>query len=304
MEVPETVRNKVRRAGREDWLAGLPERVAELERDWAISVGEPYGRGTEAYVARALTHAGEPVVLKLIAPGVGEDPRHEITALRLAGGDGCARLRRFDLDRGALLLERLGRPMHELRLPILRRHEILCDLAAQIWRPAAGEGLPTGAEKAAWLADWIVTGWEETGRPCAERAVEHALGCARRRAAAHDDQRARLVHGDVHEWNALERGDGFALVDPDGLLAEPEYDLGIIMREDPVELLRGDPWERAHRLAARSGLDPVAIWEWGAVERLSTGLLATAVDKQPGGRQLLAAADKVAAWARSTRTSS
>jgi len=34
----------------------------------------------------------------------------------------------------------------------------------------------------------------------------------------------------VHQWNTLEAPEGFALVDPDGLLAEPEYDLGIIMR--------------------------------------------------------------------------
>ena len=42
------------------------------------------------------------------------------------------------------------------------------------------------------------------------------------------------MHGDVHQWNALQAaGGGFKLVDPDGLLAEAEYDLGILMREDP-----------------------------------------------------------------------
>jgi streptomycin 6-kinase len=46
-----------------------------------------------------------------------------------------------------------------------------------------------------------------------------------------------LVHGDVHQWNALQAGAGLKLVDPDGLLADAEYDLGIIMREDP-EVLR------------------------------------------------------------------
>ena len=194
-----------------------------------------------------------------------------------------------------LLLERLGRSMHELALPIVQRHEILCATAQRVWRPAAGCGLPTGADKARWLAERIPAAWEETGRPCSARAVEHALTCAGRRAAAHDDDRAVLVHGDVHEWNALHApGGGFKLVDPDGLLAEPEYDLGIIMREDPVELLDGDPYARARWLAARTGLDPVAIWEWGVVERVSTGLLAERIDLQPVGRQMLAAADHLA----------
>jgi streptomycin 6-kinase len=102
-----------------------------------------------------------------------------------------------------------------------------------------------------------------------------------------------LVHGDVHQWNALRSGDGFKLVDPDGLLAEPEYDLGILMREDPVELLHGDPYERARWLAWRCGLDAAAIWEWGAIERVSTGLLCTRVGLQPGGREMLAAADRL-----------
>ena len=92
----------------------------------------------------------------------------------------------------------------------------------------------------------------------------------------------------------MEAADGFKLVDPDGLLAEPEYDLGIIMREDPLELLDGDAYERARWLAARTGLDAIGIWEWGVVERVSTGLLATKVGLQPVGRQMLAVADRLA----------
>ena len=102
------------------------------------------------------------------------------------------------------------------------------------------------------------------------------LDCAGRRAAASDPARAVLVHGDVHRWNALQASDGsFKLVDPDGLLAEREYDLGIVMREDPADLMEGDPMARARRLAALTGLDAQAIWEWGVVERVSTGLLGT-----------------------------
>jgi len=51
-------------------------------------------------------------------------------------------------------------------------------------RPAAGTGLPTGADKARPLAGSIPAAWEETGRPCTERAVDHALACAARRGVA------------------------------------------------------------------------------------------------------------------------
>jgi streptomycin 6-kinase len=294
LDVPGVVRRKARAAGADRWLDELPRLVAGLERDWSITIGSAFGDSTEAYVAEATTETGEAAVLKLIVPRDGEAAAHEITALRLAHGGGCVRLLRHDRDRGALLLERLGRSLAELGLPIRRRHEILCDLAARVWRPAPDSGLPTGADKGRWLADFISTTWDSLGRPCSERAVRHALSCASRRVTAFSGDRARLVHGDVHQWNALESGDGFALVDPDGLLADPEYDLGILMREDPAELMQEGPRQRADWLAARTGLDPTAIWEWGVVERVSTGLLATSVGLQPIGEHMLRAADAIA----------
>ena len=202
---------------------------------------------------------------------------------------------RDDESRGALLLERLGHSLYELALPLHQRLEILSSTAAaRVWRPAPNCGLPTGAEKGRQLVDFITSTWEELDRPCSERAVDYALACAARRTESHDDERAVLVHGDVHQWNALEAGVGFKLVDPDGLLAEAEYDMGILMREDPLELLDGDARERARWLAARTGLDATAIWEWGVVERVSTGLLCTEIGLQPVGRQMLTVADRVA----------
>jgi streptomycin 6-kinase len=207
-------------------------------------------------------------------------------------GEGCAQLLQADVARGALLLERLGRPLYELQLPTRHRHEILLSAASRIWRRAPDAGLPTGAAKAQWLAEFVTGMWEELDHPCSERAIDHALACAARRGQAHRDEQAVVVHADVHQWNALEAGDEFKLIDPDGLLAEPEYDLGIIMREDPLD---GDLHERADWLADRTGLDETAIWEWGVIERVSTGLLGTRVGLQPIARQMLAAADRVAA---------
>jgi streptomycin 6-kinase len=294
VDVPQLVRATAERAGADDWLAGLPELVAGLERDWGITVGRAYADPTEAYVAEAELADGTPAVLKLLVPRPGQ-AADEITVLRLAGGAGCVRLLAADADRSALLLDRLGPSLYELGVPIGRRQEIMAALAARLWRPAPGTALQTGAEKGRRLADHILRTWTDLGGPCSRAAVDHALACAERRVAAHTPERAVLVHGDVHSWNTLQTRDGgFALVDPDGLLAEPEYDLGVLMREDPVELMAGDPRERARWLAGRTGCDPVAIWEWGVVERVSTGLLATAIDLQPIGTQMLEAADAIA----------
>jgi hypothetical protein len=121
-------------------------------------------------------------------------------------------------DCGALLMERLGRPMYDLGLPLSRRLEIFCCTAARIWQPAPDCGLPTV---------------------------------------------------------------------PDGPVAQAEYDLGVLMRGDPVELLVGDPLDWAYWLAARTGLDPVTTWEWGVIERLSSGLHCTQIHLQPLGQDAL-----------------
>lgn len=294
--LPEVVRNKVRAMGADDWLTDLPDVVASLAAEWHLILDDPYDGGTEAFVCAVTRDDGTPAVLKVLVPR--EDAAaHEITVLRLADGEGCARLLAADADRGALLLERLGPSLHDLGIPFERRQEVLCDVAAAVWRPAPDSGLPTGATKGRWLAEYVTATWEELDRPCSERAVDHALACVERRIAAHDDERAVLVHGDVHEWNTLATldGSGFKLVDPDGLLTEPEYDLGVLLREDPLEIVAADPGRRARWLAHRTGRDARAAWEWGAIERVSTGLLCTRISLQPVGHQMLAAADLVAA---------
>jgi streptomycin 6-kinase len=296
LRVPDVVANAAAACGADGWLSDLPQLVADLEGEWSISLERPYPHATEAFVAEASLGDGSPAVLKLLIPHDGAAARHEITMLRLAGGRGCVGLLRHDAARGALLLERLGPSLYELGRPLVQRLEILVATAAKVWRPAAGSGLPTGAAKARRLVDFVTTQWEELGHPCTEAAIDHALACAARRIAAHDDERAVLVHGDVHQLNALQVPGRatFKLVDPDGLLAEAECEVGVMMRNDPVELLDGDPWARAHWLAERCGLDATAIWEWGVVERVTSGLHCTRIDLQPLGRQMLMAADRLA----------
>ncbi len=292
LDVPEAVRRRAIAAGQEEWLGRLPEIVASLEEEWEFRAGRVLGGGSEALVAETTLREGQAAVLKVLMPRDDDSARHEFTTLELAGGAGCARLLRADVDRSVMLLERLGPALAELGLPSARRREVLCDTARNLWRPAGGHGLPTGAEKGRWLVEFITSEWEALGRPCSAEAVAYALECARRRIAAHDDAQAVLVHGDIHERNTLQADSGFKLIDPDGLLAEPEYDLGVIMREDPVGPDGEDPLDSARWLAQRTGCDATAIWEWATVERLSTALVCTGLGYEPTGERLLQAAER------------
>lgn len=314
IELPEVVANKARSLGASAWLSDLGSMVSGLEQDWGVTVGRPYADATEGWVAPVEDRRGRPAVLKLCVPRPGDDPwsaaRREASVLARAAGRGCVVLLRSDIERGALLLERLGPSMADVDPPFHERLDALADLASALWTPAPDLDLPTGAHKAKDLAEAIVAWWDELDRPCTRAAVDQALAAADRRERANDPDRAVLNHGDVHPWNALRAPGGepvdggqatgarWKLIDPDGLMAEPEYDLGVLLREEPEELAAdieaGDPRRRARRLADRTGTDPDAIWDWGLAERVSTGLLATRIDLQPIGAQMLAVADRLA----------
>jgi streptomycin 6-kinase len=207
----------------------------------------------------------------------------------------------YDAERRALLLERLGRQLVGLGAPVVEQMEIICALLGQLWSvPADGVPLPTLDEKGRWLVAFIAQSWEELNRPCPTAVVERALTYGERRLASFDASRAVLAHGDAHAWNTLEdlvptQPGAFRLIDPDGLLAEPEYDLSILLREFTEELLAGDALTlgraRARYLATHTGLSEQKIWEWGYIERVANGLLCLKEGHVDLGRECLHVAE-------------
>jgi streptomycin 6-kinase len=293
LDVPDEVRNRVLADGNAGWLNELPSIVEGLARDWSLAIGPSLRGGHAAFVVEATLTDRAAAVLKVGVPGSRRELRFEAAALRLSDGDPCARLLREDLDRHALLLERLGAPMYAVVPDPATRHEMLCNVAARLWRPLGPTiDLPSGADLARHYADLLPRLWEETGRPCSQATIEDAVACAERRRLAHDDRRAVLVHGDVHDANALLAPDGtFKLVDPGGLRAEPACDLGTIVRCNPD--YGDDLHARTERLATWTGVDATAIWEWGTIHRVVGGLHSRRIEFQPFGDQLLAEADRL-----------
>jgi streptomycin 6-kinase len=126
--------------------------------------------------------------------------------------------------------------------------------------------------------------WRAHGKPCSAEVVDLALRYADRRAAAHDPDRCVTAHGDPHAGNALQirqprpgADAGFVFIDPDGGAIEPAYDLGVILRDWDDEIAAAsDPLAFTRQLctllADATGEDWQAIWEWGFIERVATGL--------------------------------
>jgi len=286
IDLPELARRRILAFGPAGarWLEELPSLVATVARRWELDAGRTLSGGTEALVLEARRADGTAAVLKISTPA-DSGFASEIEALRLADGHGYARLLAADPARRAVLLERLGPNLHDAESDIERQQEILCETLVSAWRPVAEPGeLMTGAAKARWLIDYIERHWDAAAPPADPAVKRRALAYARQREAAYDPAASVLVHGDAHPWNTLHSldGCGYRFVDPDGLHAEPACDAAISMREWNAPLLAGNALEqglaRCRRLHRATGADEEAIWQWGFVERVSTGLVCLSID--------------------------
>jgi streptomycin 6-kinase len=288
LDVPPLVRERALAngaAGRR-WLDTLADVVARLTEQWGLALGEAMRGGTAGFVTGATDSSGRECVLKVAMP-LDTDVRDTferntfdrcVVVHRLAAGRGCALLHAVDDDAPAMLMERLGPNLEDLGLSLSEMLDAICSTLLAFWRPVAEDcGLPSAVDKAAWLAAYIPETWEELGRPCARTVVDRAIAYCDERAGEFDPSAAVLVHGDAHGWNTVAAGDGtFKFVDPEGVRSERAHDLAVPMREYNAPLLRGDTrrlvWERAEALASRCDVDPLAVWQWGFVERVATGL--------------------------------
>lgn len=297
--VPPLVRAKAESFGEPGlaWLDGLDDLIAEMEQQWSITVGQPISGGTSSYVAHARTADGQDAVLKLALPHFWAP--HEIQRLEQAAGAGYARLLASDPDRNVMLMEALGPSISQLRWPPEQVIKTVCATLQQAWQVELSETVPaqTGSSKAQDLAKLIDRAWIGLDRPCSKEVIETALRYAERRQAAYNEDQCVAVHGDPHSGNAMQvlsprpgAESGFVYVDPEAFVAEPAYDLGIVLRDWTEEFLNGSTRSlvrhRCGLLAKHSGLDGDAIWEWGFLERVATGLYVLEFGASWGQRHL------------------
>jgi streptomycin 6-kinase len=266
VQVPALVASKARELGEPGlrWLDALPAHLAQATRRWSLTIGDPLPGGSAAYVVRVQAADGTPAVLKLALPDGGFAA--QVAVLSAAGGRGYVRL--LAHSDGALLLEELG---PALDLPVEAALDVLAPLLHTAWEVEADvPAVPKAARLAAF-----VHGLRHLGP---DDVVARAVALAERRAA--DPGPPVVVHGDPHPGNvlarALARGGGYVFVDPEGFRTEAAYDVGVVLRDRCPELLAGDApallrrW--CARMAAATGTDADAVWEWAFVERVSTGL--------------------------------
>jgi len=213
-------------------LKAMSERVEERVRDWGVVV-----HGTletqSSFIAFG-KRRDQSIVLKVIRQPGDEWRCGEVLAA--FGGSGMARV--YEYIEGAVLLERLNPGAQLAGVALDGRDEeateILADVIDRMSRPCESLDDSSREESKAFASarDWGrgFQRYQASGdHQIPARIVEQARQlyfdlCASQR-------RVRLLHGDLQHYNVLFDSDrGWLAIDPKGVIAEVEYEIGASLR--------------------------------------------------------------------------
>lgn len=268
MRTPDHGQIEVRGAAVAAWRDRLPAIVAGFEKRWSLTVGPPFPELSHNYVAPALRADGTPAVLKLSFPnnpGLATEAR----ALSTFCGRGAVWIFELDLERGAMLLERLkpGTPLAAVR-DDAEATSIAAGVMRRLWRPVPEDHpFPPVSEWAQGFARLRRRFGGGTGS-LPPVLVEEAEALFAELVGS--QTRTVLLHGDLHHSNILASHRSWLAVDPKGVVGEPAYDTGALLR-NPVGLLHeSQPAKRLERrldqLSEELDLDRARVRGWGLAQ--------------------------------------
>jgi streptomycin 6-kinase len=245
----------------------LANTIAELAKRWSLQADSLKPFSTEFglpnnFVAGATLNDGTPVVLKVT--GYHDELSNEIAALQLWNGNGAARLLQFDLDRHAVLLERIqpGVMLADVAAYDDDAVQITADLLRQLWIPRA-DGLRS-------LDSWcdayrrnhtaLMAGVE--GFPKALFSRADAL----RRELLESTSKPVALHGDMHHYNVLQSDRaGWLAIDPKGLFGDRHFDVCQFLRNPLRPVSPPDNRRRLDRFSDLLQLDRQRLSHWALV---------------------------------------
>jgi streptomycin 6-kinase len=196
----------------------------------------------------------------------------EIAALEHYAGRGICKLLAVDREQGMLLLERL---QPGAMLSTLEDDDEATTIAAQVmltlWRPAPAEhNFPTVARWGQGLGR-LRQRFDGGVGPFPQHLVEQAESIFAELLTTSGEQSGEqmLLHGDLHHYNILSGRGGWLAIDPKGLVGEPAYETGALLRNEWGPDLAALPQRTARRVAILSEVlnqDRQRIIGWGIAQ--------------------------------------
>jgi streptomycin 6-kinase len=235
-----------------DWLASLPDLVAECAAEWTLRLEAPFDTPISLVVP-----AGD-VVLKVNAPSHVE-AYTEADALEQWADDGAVRLLARDDERRALLVERCvpGTRLWDARVDEIA---VVAELMPRL-QVEMGSDHPFAllADEAERWAEEVPRRYSQAGAPFERGLLDSALDVYR----SVDRTGSFLVNQDLHGGNILRaQREPWLVIDPKPLVGERELEASGLLR-NTTEVSR---WLDALR---DLGLDRERARGWGIAHNLA-----------------------------------
>jgi streptomycin 6-kinase len=247
------------------WLAQLPEIIEQCATEWKLTELKPYQHLTYNYVLSGMMQ-GTPIALKL---------RCDHAALLKE----AAALKAFEQFRGvkllahndsALLLER-ALPGEPLATSFPHNDAQATQIAADCLRSLHQAPIPT--TYAFPSLDQLLPQFTEEPRVLAP-FIAHARALRNKLLAS--QAKTVFLHGDFHSGNILSsETDDNIVIDPEGIIGDPLYDLAVYIRNPLTELIAEPQAQtiiksRINDFAQLLGVEPQRIYDWTYLQAVTS----------------------------------
>ncbi len=248
------------------WIDELPQIVKKHEKEWEITVFEPFTLSYN-YVAPARTKQGENVVLKISFPE-NDEFSLEIAALKFYDGLGSIRIEREDIGNGILLLEKAD-PGTRIR-DIVTETTAITEVSKVIkilHKPfdEINSIFPTIPDVGKAFQRYRLKYPKLSSGPVPQLMFEKGEEIFKEYPKEKKQQ--VLLHGDLHSDNVLLSDRGWLVIDPKGVIGESEYELGAYLRNPLYDYPKGSDYknletERIIQFSEELNFDKERILNW------------------------------------------
>lgn len=239
------------------WLKNFPGFISGYENAWNFKVKSCFPDAQFNVVLDVMQKNGTPAVFKCCVPN--KEFKTEVLSLQHYDGCGAVRLLKYDIDHGAMLLEKiLPGNILELLTDIERAMKCAVDVCKKLHKPIKN------TDSFPMLSDWFLgfdrlyKKFDNTSGPFSEILVQKAKTVSSELLSSQST--LVLLHGDLHYANLILNKDHYVAIDSKGIVGEPEFEIPLPRITNPIS--KKELLFRLDCFIDQSEFDQKRIYKW------------------------------------------
>lgn len=201
------------------WIEDLPTTIKVLSDQWALKNITPVENMSYNYVAKAIRSDDQPIVFK-----IGFDKKaivDEKQALTYFDGNAAIRLLDYDERYSALLLDQ-AIPGVTLKSLYPTQEEFVIDCYVDTVKRLLSKSIKS-TYSFRYIKDWLEALDKAQPNLIPNDLLQRAIGL--KNTLLSTMTKEFVLHGDLHHDNILQNNDMWIVIDPKGIVGEPEFEI-------------------------------------------------------------------------------